>query len=189
MNLVSSERQLKRPVVPEFEFIHTTNNDQYSGPGSRTVARSHVMRNFHRQKGRPKSQPSKLPGPLMTRFRYQEVSQAPHVASSSVTFSPELQVIPQRGQDVASTSEEEQTPDSVIEGDKTSLDSTIQEQVGGLGHGFASWLKRRPYQNSFPLSISNLWALPIDIDAYELIYHRKLPFPHQIAFGASRLVL
>jgi hypothetical protein len=50
-----TEQSLPQSSFPDFEFINTSTASQYSGDGSRTAARSHVMRTFHRQRGRSKT--------------------------------------------------------------------------------------------------------------------------------------
>ena len=151
-----------QPTSPQFEFINTTTNVQYSGIGSRSVARSHVMRNFHRKKGKSRLQQANLHGPR-----------------TSQSLLPTAQVQGQSGPN--------RSLSGLIGAEDTRLNRLDENAMHGLTHSdkagssdnkSALWLRPRHQERDKEhrkLPISNLWALSVDAHAAELIYHCK---PH-----------
>lgn len=150
-----------QPPSPTFEFINTTTDVQYSGPGSRSVARSHVMRNFHKRKGKSRLEHTKPcdPGlslqPLYIRQRL-GVSSLKSIRQRQIGTYGQVAPMPHRPSE-----------DAIESGEKSSgppSDSALRLQVS-------------KHQNPPELPMSNLWALPIAPYAYELIQHCK-PYFH-----------
>lgn len=158
---IDQQRQTQdQSAFRQFEFINTTTNVQYSGRGSRTVARSHVMRNFHRKKGKSKLQQKNLHSPgaspsIFAPARVQGESNANRSSSRLIGVDgPGLHRLDENAMH----------------------DLTQSEKEGNAENYSALWL-RPPYQGSdqerHELPMSNLWALPVDAHATELICHCK----------------
>jgi hypothetical protein len=158
------------PASPQFEFINTTTDAQYSEPGSRGVARSHVMRNFHRKKGKSRLQQGNLQGPSTS----QSLLTPAQVQGQSTTNRGSSRLI-----DVDETGLHRLDEDS-------KRDLIHSEKGDGAGNNSALWLRvpqrQECYEGSRELPMSNLWALPVDTHATELISHCK-PCLHYICNG------
>jgi hypothetical protein len=142
---------------PTFEFINTTTDVQYSGPGSRSAARSHVMRNFHKRKGKSRPEHARLWGqgsslPALANPLSHEVS------SPNTTYPVGIEVY---GQRVA----------ALRQPDENATES--EEKTSGLHNDLELWLPVQQHQKPPELPMSNPWALPIDQHAGELISHCK----------------
>jgi hypothetical protein len=159
-----------QPASPQFVFINTTTDVQYSGRGSRSVARSHVMRNFHRKKGKSKLQQANTYGPS---------------ASQSLLATAQVQgpLNPNR-----SLSRLTEVGDAELHriDENTTHYLTHSENEGGADNNPALWQcvppRRRRDEGPHELPMNNLWALPVDAHATELIYHCK-PCPLHICYS------
>jgi len=152
-------QQLGQVTPHQFAFINTTDGVQYSGQGSKSVVRSHVMRNFHRQKKKSRMKQADLDSP-----------------ENSKSFPSIDQRLGQAN------------PYSSMDGDNPWLHREDNKAVKSLinsskenepGKNSALVLQRQRHDEGGELLMSNLWPLPVDAHATELIYHCKpcLPWP------------
>jgi hypothetical protein len=159
-----------QPASPQFEFINTTTDVQYSGPGSRSIARSHVMRNFHRKKGKSRPHQANLQGPGTSQSL---------LATAQVQGQSNPNRGPSRFTDVGDT--------GLHKLDENAMHYLIHSENKGdvvNNSGLLLGVPRRQGRNEghHELQMSNLWALPVDAHAVELIHHCK-PFLFQIALA------
>jgi hypothetical protein len=147
-----------QPASPQFVFINTTTDIQYSGPGSRSVARSHVMRKFHRKRGKSRLQQANVHGP-----------------STPQSLVAAAQVHAQSNPNRSSSRLIDVDNPGLHRLDENSMhDLTHSEEEDSAGNSSALWLRvprRQEVRRQLPMS--NLWALPVDAYATELIYHCK----------------
>jgi len=170
---VSTDQQQQtqdQPASHKFEFINTTTDIQYSGPGSRSIARSHVMRNFHRKKGKSRLHQSNLQGPGTSQSL---------LATAQVRGQSNPNRGPSRFTDVDNTwlhkLDENAMHYMIHSENKDDTGNKSGLLLGVLRHQGRS-------EGHHELQMSSLWALPVDAHAVELIHHCK-PFLFQICSG------
>jgi hypothetical protein len=151
------QQQQDRLVPLQFAFINTTTALQYSSQGSRSVARSHIMRNFHKRKVKSRLQQANLDGPSTS----QSLLATGQVHGQSNPNSSSSRLID-------------------VENSKIHrLDGNALQNVTYSGEECEPQHQVR-HKGRRELPISNLRALPVDAHATELIYHCKLCLFHSL---------
>lgn len=160
------QQQQGQLTSPQFAFINTTTAVQYSGQRSRSVARSHVMRNFHRKKGKSRLQQANLDGPSTSRS-FLATGQVQGQSNPNSSSSRLIDV---------------DQPNLHRLGENAIQNVTYSGKESGAGNNSTLLWLREPrheerHEEHRELPASNLWVLPVDAHATELIYHCKPCLP------------